>query len=149
MPSKAEQIAARAALALTGTTDAGSTVYRDRADALGREESPAILIELVDEDTTPFGGGGGPFGGTVHQDELRLALIVCVRGANWQTMADQVRVQAHAVLAGDAAFLALVASWRRDRADWKAASADIPFGYCAQTYVCKSLTRAHALDQSP
>lgn len=146
MPSKAETIAARWATVLTGATSA-LAVYRDRADALSREESPVILIELVDEDTSPFGGARPPLGGTVEQDELRIALIVCVRGANWQAVADQVRVQAHAVLAGDAAFAAMVASWRRDRAEWKSASADLPFGYCAQTYLCKSLTRAHALDQ--
>jgi len=146
MPSKAETIAARWDTVLTGATSAVA-VYRDRADALSREESPVILIELVDEDSTPFGGNRPPFGASLEQDELRIALIVCVRGIAWQTVADQVRVQAHAVLAGDAVFHAMVASWRRDRAEWKSASADLPFGYCAQTYLCKSLTRAHALDQ--
>lgn len=147
MPSKVESIAARWTTILTGATAAGTRVYRDREDAMTREESPAILIEIVDEDTTPLGGGRPSFAGDVDEDKDRVAVIVCVRDANWQTVADQVRCQAHAVIAGDPTFLAMVASWRRDRCDWRPASTDVPFGYAAQVYLMKSLTRSHALDQ--
>lgn len=147
MPSKAEAIAARVEVVLTGATDAGLNVYRDRADAFSRAESPAILIELVDEDSTPLGGGRPGFAGEQDQDVLRLAVIVCVRDASWQTSADAVRCQAHALLAGDATLRGLLASWRRARCEWKAASADQPFGYAAQIYAAKYATRAHALDQ--
>lgn len=146
MPSKAEQIAARVAAALTGTTAAGALVYRDRADAFTREESPAILVELVDEDTQAFGGGRASIG-DVDRDELNVAVIVVVRNASWQTVADGVRVQAHALLAADAPLRALVAQWRRSRCEWKPASADQPFGYCAQIYSAVSLSSTAALDR--
>lgn len=147
MPSRAEAIAARVAAVLTGATAAGANVYRDRAEAMTREESPAILIELIDEDSSPLGGGRQAFAGEQDTDVLRLAVIVCVRSASWQTVADGVRVAAHALLMGDATLRGLVASLRRDRCEWKAASADLPFGYAAQIYAAKYATRAHALDQ--
>jgi hypothetical protein len=148
MPSKAEQICARIATLLTGTTGAGAQVYRDRQDALTREESPAILVEIVDEDSEALGGGSGPFRPIAQDDRdtLRVAVTVCVRSASWQSVADGVRVQAHALLMADATLRGLVADIRRDRCEWRAASADLPFGYCAQLYLFKYLTRAHALD---
>jgi hypothetical protein len=148
MATKAEQIAARVATVLLNTTAAGTNVYRDRQDAFTREESPALLIELADEQSTPLGGGRIGMAGDLDQDVLSLAVITCVRGANWQSVADGVRVQAHALLLADATLRGLLASIRRDRCEWKAASADQPFGYCAQIYAIKYLTRAHALDQA-
>lgn len=150
MASKAEQIAARVAALLLNTTDAVARVYRDREDALTREESPAIVVEIVDEDSTPLGGGSGPFRPTLQTDAdtLRLAVIVAVRGAAWQTQADAVRVQVHALIVGDAALREVASDLRRDRCEWKAASADQPFGYAAQIYLFKYHTRASALDST-
>jgi len=148
MPSPAEAVAARIAALLTGTTNAGANVWRDRQDAFTREESPALLIELVDEDTTPLGGGHPVIGGT-DKDLLRIAVIPCIRGANWQTAADALRCQAHALIAADATLRGLVANLRRDRCEWKAASADQPFGYAAQIYAGTTLSRASALDLPP
>ena len=147
MPSRAEAIAARVAAVLTGATAAGASVYRDRTDAVSRDEPVSILVELIDEDSTPLGGGRPGFAGEQDTDMLRLAVIVCVRSASWQSVADGVRVAAHALLVGDATLRNLVASLRRDRCEWKAASADLPFGYAAQIYAVKYLTRAQALDQ--
>lgn len=149
MPSKAEQIAARVAAVLGGATAAGSRVYRDRQDAFTREESPSVVVELVDEDSTPLGGGVGPFRlNAVDDDTLRLAIVVAVRGAAWQQSADAVRVGAHQVLVADPQLQQLAPGFRRDRCEWKPASADLPFGYCAQIYVFRYHTRAHALDSS-
>lgn len=148
MPSIAEQIAARIAVVAETVPAIAGKVYRDRQDALGREESPALLVELVDEDSTPMGGPVGPFTpvGAVESNMQRVACIVCVRGAAWQTVADSVRVPLHAALLADQPLRALFHTMQRDRAEWKAASADQPFGYCAQLYTFKTITRAHALD---
>lgn len=148
MPSAAEAVAARVAAVLTGTTSAGANVWRDREDALTREESPALLIELQDEDTEPLGGGHPAIGGT-DRNAMRLAVIACIRGANWQQQADTLRCQAHALLAADATLRGLVANWRRDRCEWKSASANVPFGYAAQIYAGTTLSRASALDLPP
>lgn len=151
MPSIAESVAARIAAVLTNTTAAGGTVYRDREDALTREESPAILVELIDEDTRALGGsglGGGYGRDGVDEDTDRVAVTYCVRDANWQQQADALRVQGHALLSGDAQLHTMVRNFRRDRCEWRPSSADVPFGYAAQIYAFKSLTRAHALDQA-
>lgn len=142
MPAKAEQICARIAAAITGATAAGAAVHRDRETAIAREEPLCILIEAMDEDTEPFGLGA-------DQDTLRVAVIHCVRGANWQTQADTLRTQAHAVLVADATLAGLVANMQRDKAEWKAANTDQPFGYCAQVYRLQYLTRSAALHLSP
>lgn len=149
MPSKAEQICARIAALLVNATTAGARVYRDREDAFTREESPAILVEVIDEDTSPLGGGVGAFRpGAVDDDTLRVAVTAAVRGASWQQVADTVRVAAHAAMVADTQLLALAPGFRRDRCEWKPASADLPFGYCAQIYAFRYHTRAHALDSS-
>lgn len=148
MPSTAEAVAARVAALLTNATAAGANVWRDRQDALTREESPAILIELVDEETSPMGGGHPVIGG-VDRNTVRLAVIVCVRGTSWQALADQVRCEAHALIVADATLRSLVSNLRRDRCEWKAASADQPFGYAAQIYAATTLSRASALDLPP
>jgi hypothetical protein len=146
MASIAEQIAARIAT-LGAAVPALTGVYRDRDDAFTREESPALLVELVDEDTQPLGGGRGPaLALATERDELRVAAIVCVRGAAWQTVADDVRVALNKLVMVDAQLQALCANLRRDRCEWKARSADQPFGYAAQIYAFTTLTRAAALD---
>lgn len=148
MPSIAESIAARGEVIAQGLGSLLVGVFRDREDAFSREESPVLLIELVDEDSTPLGGPVGPFApiGVKESSVLRIAFIVCVRGAGWQAVADSVRVPLHAALLADAELRTLTHSIVRDRCEWKAASADQPFGYCAQIYQFKTLTRATALD---
>jgi hypothetical protein len=149
MPSKAEQIAARVAALLAGATAAGPRVYRDREDAFTREESPALLIECLDEQTRTLGGADIPaLPARADVDELRLGVTVIVRAASWQSVADGVRVAAHAALVGDATLRGLIAGLARDRCEWRAASADQPFGYAAQIYRITYHTRATALDSS-
>lgn len=149
MPSTAEAIAARvAAVLLAGPTDAGANVWRDREDALTREEAKAYLVELQEEDTTPLGGGHPVIGGT-DRNQVTVAVISCVRAAGWQTVADTLRCQAHALLAADPTLRGLVANWRRVRCEWRPASTDIPFGYAAQMYSGTTLSRASALDLPP
>jgi hypothetical protein len=145
MPSNAENIVARVqAVLLAGPTAAGPRVFRDREDALIREESPSLLIEIVDEDSQPFGGGMA-FAGEVDQDELRFAVVSCVRGAQWQQTADALRLQAHALLFADPTLRNLVSMLRRDRCEWKSKSTDLPFGYAAQVYRAKYLTHTTSL----
>jgi hypothetical protein len=127
-------------------------VYRDRSDAFTREESPALLVECIDEDTQPLGGGAGPWLPIAQTDrnDLRVAVTVVVRDPNWQHVADTVRCQAHAriaPLAGPAGGPAGIASLRRQRCEWRAASADTPFGYVSQVYAIRYDSRAHNIDE--
>ena len=148
MSSIAEQVCSRVTTLLTGTTNAAGVVYRDRNDAFTRDESPALLIEAADETTQPLGGAttvARP-AGQVDRDVLRLTVTTCVRSANWQTVADAVRVQAHALVMADPVLRTLVGSIQRERCEWRSASSDTPFGYASQAYLITYLTRAHALD---
>lgn len=149
MPSKAEQIADRIKVLLTGATAAQDRVYRDREDAMTREESPALLVEIVDEDSRALGGASGLLSrNQVDEDTLRIAVTTCVRSANWQSVADGVRVAAVAAIFADPQLRAIAAEIARDRCEWRAQSADVPFGYAAQILRFRYHTRAHALDSS-
>jgi len=146
MPSKAEQILARiTAVLLAGATPAGTNVFRDREDALSTDEPRCYLIEPLDEDTKPLGGGAQVFAGR-DDDTLRFAITSCIRGANWQTQADEQRVTAHQLLAKDPQLRLLINALRRERCEWKAANADQPFGYAAQIYSARYTTSTLALD---
>src|SRR5215207_3581282 len=101
MPSKPELVCQAIAQALTQHVPlVAGRVYRDRTDAFTREESPALLVECIDEDTQPLGGPAGPWRpvGQMDRNDLRVALTVVVRDAQWQQVADAVRVQAHAAV---------------------------------------------------
>ena len=148
MQSKPERIAARIVALLTNATDAGANIWRDRDDAFTREESPAILIELGKEDSTPLGSGRPGFH-ALDMNELDISVIVCVRGADWQTVADAVRVQTFGLMAGDPTLRGLVASLRRVTCEWRAQAADQPFGYAAQIYRAKYTSRTDRLDLDP
>jgi hypothetical protein len=149
MPSKAEQIAARIVALLMGATAAADRVYRDREDAMTRDESPAILVEIVDEDSLALGGAAGLLGrDRVDEDTLRIAVTTCVRSAGWQTVADGVRVAAVSAIFADPQLRTLAAEIARDRCEWRPQSADVPFGYAAQIVRFRYHTRAHALDLS-
>ncbi|MGL4576366.1 MAG: hypothetical protein ACRCV9_16400 [Burkholderiaceae bacterium] len=148
MPSKAEQVCGLIASVLSANAPSlgVQAVYRDRDDALTREETPVILVELLDEDSRRLGSDGGQQ--DLDEDLLRLQVCVCVRGANWQTVADDVRVNAHTLLVADPAIRALLSSsLRRDTAQWNSRSTDVPFGFCNQIYQAKYITNNTGIDQ--
>lgn len=134
MPSVAEQIAQAVLAGLTGATDAINAVERDREAAITRDEQLVILIELGDEDSTPMGGQSRPFT-PVERNELRLMVTVVVRGDDWQSRADEVRVQAHTRLTQLTGLWQLASQCRRERTEWRPANTDQPFGYVTTVYV--------------
>lgn len=153
MPSKPELIcqAIAAALAQDVTLVAGR-VYRDRSEAFMREESPALLVECIDEDTETLGGGSGAWlpVGQVERNELRVAITALARFDQWQQLTDAVRVQAHAAvmrLVGPLGRSPGIAGLRRQRCEWRAASADLPFGYASQIYLVRYDSRAHDIGE--
>jgi len=152
MPSKPELACQAIAQALIEHVPlVAGRVYRDRTDAFTREESPALLVECIDEDTQPLGGPAGPWRpvGQMERNDLRVALTVVVRDPQWQQVADAVRVQAHAAvmhLAGPLATAPGIAGVRRQRCEWRAASADLPFGYASQVYALRYDSRAHDIE---
>jgi hypothetical protein len=149
MPTTPEQIAQRLQALLTGATAAGANVYVDRDDAFTREESPAILIDLVKEDTAPMGGPAHRGAASLERNNLDFTVIVCVRGAAWRTQAEAVRASAHALIAADPALRQLTTKLRRTGGEWKSQSADQPFGYAAAYYAAEYLSRSDTLTTAP
>lgn len=134
-----ERIAQRVTMLLMGQTAAGDALWRDRQEALTHEEPVAILIELAEEETETL-GSAGPFGRGmgVERNTVGLLVTVCVRSSSWQTVADGVRVAAHALIASDIE-LNRIGPVRRKRCEWRPAGAEIPFGYVSQLYLIPTL----------
>lgn len=140
MPSTAETVAARVAAVLDTVPALAGKVYRDRQDAFDREESPSVLIELVSEQTQ--GHGGGPL---TERNDLVFAVVYLTRSEAWQQTVDALRVAGHVAIQMDPTLNQLLNGLRRTSADWRAASADLSFGYCNQQYAGTFLTPRAAL----
>lgn len=139
---QAEAVAARLKeLLLAASTNAGSRVDSDREDAFAREESPGLLIELISDNSSPHGRGA-------EVNELTFVVISLARASDWRTAVNTLRAQAHQAITTDAALASLLANLHRTRAEWRAASADLPLGYCAQQYSGKYLSNTTALGRS-
>lgn len=140
---QAEAVAAHLQqLLLDANTSAGTRVESDREDAFAREESPTLLIELVSDISNPHGRG-------TEVNELTFVVIALARDANWRTVVNGLRLQAHQAITRDAILASFLANLHRTRAEWRAASADLPFGYCAQQYSGKYLSNSTALGRAP
>lgn len=99
MPLKREAILAAIETTLNGATDAGTRVYRSRAEAFARNEAPAILIEPTTDATQD------PPVSICHIDwTLPFDVAVYTRGAVPETLAAPIVVDVHALLMADRTF---------------------------------------------
>ena len=83
MATKREQILAKIKTNLAGTTGVGTRIYRSRAEAFTRTETPAIIIEPISDtpqDTTSL------YNSVTH--ELRVRITVVARGSVPDSTAD-------------------------------------------------------------
>ena len=83
MATKREQILAKIKTNLAGTTGVGTRIYRSRAEAFTRTETPAIILEPISDtpqDTTSF------YNSITH--ELRVRITVVARGSVPDSTAD-------------------------------------------------------------
>lgn len=152
MSSTAETAAARIASILTATGLAGGRVFRDRTSAFAQDESPAVLIEIGDDDAQNYGGGGsvqtsapGIFGASLDLVIVNVGITYLTRSANWQTDLDALRLQAHQLMLADAELNAILQGFRRTTANWDPANADTPFGTIVQRYSGKTVTESTQL----
>lgn len=95
MTSKREQILTAVRTALTGTSGVGTRIYRSRQEAFARAESPAIVIEPVNdqaliETSLP-----------TLTWALTVRIAVIVRGTTPDQLADPIVVSAHSKLMAD------------------------------------------------
>ena len=91
-------IASVAALLLSATA-AGARVYRDRDDAFGDDEMPALNIRR--------GGTEGEVAGDDSERHTLAFSVTCITiGTDWETTADALHMAVHALLMGDATLAA-------------------------------------------
>ncbi|MBC2731380.1 hypothetical protein [Thiobacillus sp.] len=91
-----ETILARVATLLLSATAAGSNVFRGRDDAFDASELPAINIR---RGTIP---GDSASIHTTAQYQMGFSVFFYAAGAAWETTADALHMQAHALLLADA-----------------------------------------------
>lgn len=118
---------------------AGVPVYRDRHEAFGADEPLAIVVELQDESSETM--GHGPMRHT--RDELVVLVLHLVRDSSWQTKAAQQRVASNRALMAQPALVQ--AHLRRGRAQWAAASAEVPVAQLGQEYLLTYISNATTL----
>lgn len=125
--SVSEQILARAKVVLTGTTTAGQNVERGRDDAYAPEECPALNIRRQEGSNDPLGSGA-------ERLLQGFDLDIFARGAAWETTADALHMQVHALLLADATLATLGRGLRCTGTDMAGDSADQPQGRLTAHY---------------
>lgn len=123
--SKSETILARIATVLAGTDGVAGRVFRDRWEALARNEMPAIVVEPQSEDddilTTT----------ETLTTTLRVSVDVLISGHPLSTLADPVRVSAHSLLMADTTLRGLIISIYPTGRAWDAVSGEIGVLRCS------------------
>ena len=137
-----EQILARvAAVLLAANTPAGDQVERGRVDAIDPDSWPAINVRRSTGTHNDLGRGA-------HQAYLEFELDFYVRGAGWETSADDVHMAAHAALMGDAELAAIAQDLRCIRTQPSANAGDETLGRLTATYQMQAATRIRDLTQA-
>ena len=125
MTSKSEQILSAIEAALTPTAGISGQVFRDRWEALARNEMPALVIEPQSESddilTTT----------ETITTTLAVSIDVLVSGAPLSTLADPIRVSLHSLLLADATLRGLVISCYPTGRQWEAVSGEIGLLRCS------------------
>jgi hypothetical protein len=133
--TKRETILAAVATALAGTAQVGNRIYRSRASALARSESPAIVVEPITDDAD---------NGVVPKLDWRLIvrIAVVVRGAVPDQLADPVVEDVHKRLLTNSALLELVSEIVPVRVVFDSIDADQPAGVVMMDYSIRYRTQA-------
>ena len=125
MTSKSERILAAIEAALAPTDGVSGRVFRDRWEALARNEMPAIVIEPQSESddilTTT----------ETITTTLAVNIDVLISGAPLSTLADPIRVSLHSLLLADATLRGLVISCYPAGRQWEAVSGEIGLLRCS------------------
>jgi hypothetical protein len=126
--SKSERILAAIEAALTPTAGISSRVFRDRWEAVARNEMPCIVIEPLSESDEV------PDVGPVNTD-LVVAIDVLISGSPLSTLADPIRVDAHArLIAATFSGLGVIHVYPQGR-EWKAEPGEI--GILSSSYAVR------------
>ena len=131
--SKREQILARIVTALAGTTGVGTRIYRSRVEPLARNESPAIVVEPLndacEQDT---------LGTLMWTMQVRVATIV--RGNVPDQLADPALMSIHSKLMSDTTLQGYVIDILPSNVSFENIEADQPVGVVSAEFTVKYRT---------
>ncbi len=129
-----ELILARVAALLLSATAAGSNVYRARDDAFNADELPALNVRRGDT-------GGDVIGTSGERHVLGFSVECLTRGAGWETAADALHMQVHALLMADSTLASKGRGLRCVSTDMQDDSADQPAGRLTARYQMQIFVR--------
>jgi hypothetical protein len=116
--SKSERILAAIEAALTPTAGISGRVFRDRWEAVARNEMPCIVIEPLGEEP---GLTSLPF----TDYTITVSVDILISGSPLSTLADSIRVDAHARLMADRTLGGLTHSIDPGPSEWKGEPGEI------------------------
>tara|TARA_R100001163_G_scaffold29522_1_gene23506 strand:+ start:507 stop:935 length:429 start_codon:yes stop_codon:yes gene_type:complete len=123
MATKRERILAAITTSLANTTGVGTRIYRSRAEALTRSETPALIIEPISdtpEDTQAFNN-------KVNW-EFKIRVSVVVRGSIPDQVADPTVESLHTKVLTDPSVGGLATDVRPSTTSFEILEADQPAG---------------------
>ena len=134
MATKRETILAAIRTALTGTTGVSSRIYRSRVEPMARAESPAIVVE--------------PLNDTAQQNtslptldwSLTVRVAVIVRGAIPDQLADPIVESLHAKLMADLTLGGVAIDVQPQAVNFEMVEADQPAGVISCDYLIRYRT---------
>lgn len=143
MASKNEQILAAVATAVSGTTNVGSRIWRSRVEAMGRNETPALVIEPVQinyAQNTSL---------PTLDATMRVRLTVVVRGTVPDQLADATVVSMHSKVMADLTLGGVAIDIQPVQTLFNLIEADQPAGLVSCEYDIKYRTLVADLSQGP
>ena len=134
MTTKRETILAAVRTALTGTTGVSTRIYRSRVEPMARAESPAIVVEPVND--------------TAQQNtslptldwSLTVRVAVIVRGAIPDQLADPIVESLHAKLMADLTLGGVAIDVQPQGVNFEMVEADQPAGVISCDYLIRYRT---------
>jgi hypothetical protein len=134
MTTKRETILAAVRTALTNTTQVGTRIYRSRVEPMARAESPAIVIEPVND--------------TAEQNtslptldwSLTVRISVIVRGNIPDQLADPIVQDMHSKLMSDLTLGGVAMDIRPQSVSFELVEADQPAGVISCDYLIRYRT---------
>jgi hypothetical protein len=136
-----EAILAQVQAALLGANIAQQRVFRGRVDALAPDEIPAINIRR---------GAGlhNSFSDRTQHQFMEFTLDCHVRGVEWETIADDLHMQAHQVLTASPQLALLCKGLRCIRTEMSAEPGDETIGALSATYQAQALVQINDLTKA-
>lgn len=143
MASKTELILQAIATALAGTTNVGTRIWRSRVEAMGRSETPALVIEPVLINYTQLTSL------PTLDSRLKVRITVIVRGTVPDQIADPTVISMHSRLMADLTLGGLAIDIQPSQTTFNLIEADQPAGLISCEYDVLYRTQVADLTASP